>query len=592
MLKLLKNFGGSCEIQNRRGDLPIHEAIQAGAKDCVEYLLSSHPSSINVSNHDGRTGLHLAAASGNLEMVVLLCSRNAEINPLMLYKDTLLTPLDLAIQKNHELIVEYLRLRQDGKLAEELSEEMRKEIRSQLKYQILAVREDKQKDDIVPNTTRILNQSGKLPVGENKNTVKMESVSQETQTTMQIYRAAATNTSRPESRDSINVARIYQSTLPIQQFIAKATSTADLEQNLPVKQLQLQGEKIQKISGNAKKRDDNGDWPNNNNWTSEEDDFEDENKKKGEKIQKISGNAKKRDDNGDWPNNNNWTSEEDDFEDENKKKGKSSRKNLNKSRDGYGLQLKQLKENEYLYEKNEKGGKMKKKLVEMTRIDENLSNDNDNNDNNDNGKEERSTAAMNYHHKHRSQEISKDAHHHDFETKLMKSVGSHQVDIYQTEFGEITMQQRFNKNKRIGRCYAYEEAIFNELTHLKKMQLQYGKVKEQILVRSLINNFCKMYNLNPSQFKFNTFHGWEKFLCDQLKLLYLEERNRIFTSHHSRYSATNKYKTGIQRKQPYYNSTVLGTITECTRSAHSDSSQTLCSGEKRCNCLYNKRDLL
>uniref|UniRef100_A0A1I7VZI5 ANK_REP_REGION domain-containing protein n=1 Tax=Loa loa TaxID=7209 RepID=A0A1I7VZI5_LOALO len=472
-------------------------------------------------------------------MVVLLCSRNAEINPLMLYKDTLLTPLDLAIQKNHELIVEYLRLRQDGKLAEELSEEMRKEIRSQLKYQILAVREDKQKDDIVPNTTRILNQSGKLP--------------------------------RPESRDSINVARIYQSTLPIQQFIAKATSTADLEQNLPVKQLQLQGEKIQKISGNAKKRDDNGDWPNNNNWTSEEDDFEDENKKKG----------------------------------------KSSRKNLNKSRDGYGLQLKQLKENEYLYEKNEKGGKMKKKLVEMTRIDENLSNDNDNNDNNDNGKEgsdnpesssfygisdishsERSTAAMNYHHKHRSQEISKDAHHHDFETKLMKSVGSHQVDIYQTEFGEITMQQRFNKNKRIGRCYAYEEAIFNELTHLKKMQLQYGKVKEQILVRSLINNFCKMYNLNPSQFKFNTFHGWEKFLCDQLKLLYLEERNRIFTSHHSRYSATNKYKTGIQRKQPYYNSTVLGTITECTRSAHSDSSQTLCSGEKRCNCLYNKRDLL
>lgn len=60
--------------------------LQHFSLDCVEYLLLSHPSSVNVSNYEGRTGLHLAAASGNMEMVILLCTRNAIINPLMLYQ--------------------------------------------------------------------------------------------------------------------------------------------------------------------------------------------------------------------------------------------------------------------------------------------------------------------------------------------------------------------------------------------------------------------------------------------------------------------------------------------------------------------------
>ncbi|VDM13860.1 unnamed protein product [Wuchereria bancrofti] len=195
MLKLLKQFGGSCEIQNQRGDLPIHEAIQAHAKDCVEYLLALHPSSINVSNYEGRTGLHLAAASGNMEMVILLCTRNAIINPLMLYRDTLLTPLDLAMQKNHEMIVEYLHLRQDAKLAEELSEEIKKQTKSSLKHRIIAVQNGKPKSALSSNITQIANESGKLAISNIENNIKMESVSEETQTAMQIYRIAATNTS-------------------------------------------------------------------------------------------------------------------------------------------------------------------------------------------------------------------------------------------------------------------------------------------------------------------------------------------------------------------------------------------------------------
>lgn len=48
-----------------------------------------------------------------------------------------MTPLDLAIQKNHELVVEYLRLRQGAKLAEELPEETKKQARLYLQHRIL-----------------------------------------------------------------------------------------------------------------------------------------------------------------------------------------------------------------------------------------------------------------------------------------------------------------------------------------------------------------------------------------------------------------------------------------------------------------------
>ncbi len=58
----------------------------------------------------------------------------------------------------------------------------------------------------------------------------------------------------------------------------------------------------------------------------------------------------------------------------------------------------------------------------------------------------------------------------------------------------------------------HEKSIFEELTHLKRMQIQYGKVQEKILVRSLINNFCKTHGLNPAHFRYTTLLEWEKFL--------------------------------------------------------------------------------
>lgn len=53
--------------------------------DVVEWLLALHPDTINAASHEGRTCLHLAAAKGSIEMVVLLCTKGCFIDPLMLH---------------------------------------------------------------------------------------------------------------------------------------------------------------------------------------------------------------------------------------------------------------------------------------------------------------------------------------------------------------------------------------------------------------------------------------------------------------------------------------------------------------------------
>uniref|UniRef100_A0A914ZQ78 ANK_REP_REGION domain-containing protein n=1 Tax=Parascaris univalens TaxID=6257 RepID=A0A914ZQ78_PARUN len=222
MLKVLKHFGASFEIQNRRGDIPLHEAIQAGSKDIVEWLLALHPSTVNSANHAGRTGLHLAAASGNMEIVVMLCTKNAEINPLMLHKGALYTPLDLAKKKEHELIVEYLTRRHSAKTADQIPVESRKDWIARFEEQIDHARQQTNyRQNHVDEFDLCYGSIGKIShqrsQGENLST-------QETQTAQPDCKPAATNTSR-------NASRRPSSASPrtiISSLIQKATSTTDL----------------------------------------------------------------------------------------------------------------------------------------------------------------------------------------------------------------------------------------------------------------------------------------------------------------------------------------------------------------------------
>ncbi len=54
--------------------------------DVVEWLLGVHPATVNSHSHEGRTALHLAAALGSMQLVVMLLHRNADVNATMLYK--------------------------------------------------------------------------------------------------------------------------------------------------------------------------------------------------------------------------------------------------------------------------------------------------------------------------------------------------------------------------------------------------------------------------------------------------------------------------------------------------------------------------
>uniref|UniRef100_W6ND91 Ankyrin repeat, PH and SEC7 domain containing n=1 Tax=Haemonchus contortus TaxID=6289 RepID=W6ND91_HAECO len=173
-----------------------------------------------------------------------------------------------------------------------------------------------------------------------------------------------------------------------------------------------------------------------------------------------------------------------------------------------------------------------------------------------------------------------------------------EYEVYEDDWEEMGANRP--TGKEASRRYIHEKSIFQELTHLKRMQIQYGKVQERILVRSLVGNFCKMHGLDPSHFKFQTFYSWEKFLYDQLKLIYMEERARLTHARlapSSRSTAIGRFETRIRQARaiPLSNdpvkrmSRVYGSSTMTSGKSvgkkKTDKQTVLVGGGKRCDCL-------
>ncbi|XP_075556683.1 uncharacterized protein LOC142588749 [Dermacentor variabilis] len=110
-LKILWQHGANLYMRNQRGDLPLHEAVQSGRKDLVQWLLELQPSAVNSPNNNGRCALHVAAMANSVEMCKVLMDRGAEVNPVMRNsKGQLLTPLDASLQRGNRGCAKYLRL--------------------------------------------------------------------------------------------------------------------------------------------------------------------------------------------------------------------------------------------------------------------------------------------------------------------------------------------------------------------------------------------------------------------------------------------------------------------------------------------------
>lgn len=194
-LKLLHQAGASLRMENRRGDLPLHEAVAAGntgspthtsrsltgkvalGTELVRWLLAVHPDTAGQGNHEGRTGLHLAAAAGDVEMAELLLSRGADPNPLMLYKGELVTPLELARAKG-EAGAEAALKGAGAVVAEAVPESVRRAARSALTAAVARAASERAvaaaADSSPPATTTSEDGSGKSSEKENREQDKAE----------------------------------------------------------------------------------------------------------------------------------------------------------------------------------------------------------------------------------------------------------------------------------------------------------------------------------------------------------------------------------------------------------------------------------
>ncbi|XP_076315098.1 uncharacterized protein LOC143227549 [Tachypleus tridentatus] len=110
-LKILESNGGNMWLPNVRGDLPLHEAVQSGRKDLVLWLLSLNPNVVNAENQNGRSPLHVAAFTDNVEICKILLDHKANINPILqTTKGQLMSPLDAAIRRGNRNCAKYLQL--------------------------------------------------------------------------------------------------------------------------------------------------------------------------------------------------------------------------------------------------------------------------------------------------------------------------------------------------------------------------------------------------------------------------------------------------------------------------------------------------
>uniref|UniRef100_A0A0N5AA12 ANK_REP_REGION domain-containing protein n=1 Tax=Syphacia muris TaxID=451379 RepID=A0A0N5AA12_9BILA len=585
MLKLLKHYGVNFEIQNRRGDIPLHEAIQSNTKkkletikqllepltpmnllDVVEWLLLNQPTTVNAVNHSGRSALHLAAASGNMEIVTLLCSRNAEIDALMLSNGKLLTPLDVAEMRKHEDVAEYLRTNYNANRGCNLSDENRLEWITYLEKQISKAKKQNSRRMII-----------KVEYSQGNNTSKLiqrrhslEDVIQQTNDVQERpYTVPSVKAKNKENQCAIKYDNSKRS---------RATSTTDLcqkinENDKTFNEITQKTSNITKDDGeNNINTTENEETSRNNPETEDEKQTEDksiteeiiENKPLCAESMRLNSSADRSCETVDVLRKEVEIETENlasavkpptpclksSVEEDTAKNGPTGSKTsegflvATSSRNGKGHKNKNRSTSvkhstesySFNYEKKKlttatsKYGKSQEtKTSSKYKSRANQTKQNDECQINMKSAENKffygnPNTLFSIHYNCSSNCLSlldySSPESSDNERKeyRKRSPQPRQLSRTSTSQHQSSMFDRIiEKNSRIKltgskKLQAQEEAIFQELTNLKKAQIQYGKQAERTVVRTLIKRFCKKYDMEPSQFTCNTYNDWEKLL--------------------------------------------------------------------------------
>uniref|UniRef100_A0A914HEW9 T-complex protein 1 subunit eta n=1 Tax=Globodera rostochiensis TaxID=31243 RepID=A0A914HEW9_GLORO len=513
VLKLLRQFGASFSLQNYRGDLPFHEAVQTGLKDVIEWFLDIEPNFVSAPNFCGRAPLHLAASKGNIELVVLLCTRGAQINALMMHKGQLLTPLDVAKSRGHELVIDYLSGKHGALTAAGVSPEGRDFQRLSIEERLKTAKLRKMHVELMAyeEVTREGTQS-LLERGHSVRTSKK-----------------ARRADRREMVDAYTTMSRRSSSASAGSFhfpkkVPRTTSTTDLLALSPSFYAQRgggngrgKGQVMQNETERAEmektiQRIVQEELQNTANWESGagQDSVENEESKRrresveSEKIAEQEERESEREGGGQniVPTPAAAVAE---FRAKHSARGNKVRTPASDHEEEdvhrkIGGRVRLKMEDEGVRVGEEKGTRQQRILRRMTprgaqRADED------------------------------EEDVGEVTELHILEQGLSPPVSQQPIGRM-AQFANNTNHHA--PRSSITRRYIHEKAIFDELTHLKRMQLQYRRVSEAVLVRSLVQNFCRMHSINPAHFRrVHTFHQWEKFLYDQLKLIYLEERDRI-----------------------------------------------------------------
>jgi adenosylhomocysteine nucleosidase len=104
--RALLNKGASTKMRstNAMNNLPIHAAA-AGKHTSIVKLLLEHGTPANAQQHGGWTALHAAAQHGDVDMARVLVANGADVSARA---DNQQRPLDLAVLKAHQTMVEFL----------------------------------------------------------------------------------------------------------------------------------------------------------------------------------------------------------------------------------------------------------------------------------------------------------------------------------------------------------------------------------------------------------------------------------------------------------------------------------------------------